>query len=184
MSIISLLDNFINSFNNNFNVNFNLMYLEEKIKNISDDFTMNLYKTFLEGIDLEFKNSKERKLNYVVKDTVERSVLTNICYITFNQTIYKNKLTKKCFYFIRDEILNIKPCQRMTDYAEYTLTKYAMSENMAQAARHALRNTIVSRNCVSKKLSKLDGTIYEEIKRVDSQPNVLYIEMDEIHANL
>ena len=155
MNIISLLDNFINSFNNNFNVNFNIMYLEEKIKNIGDDFTMNLYKNFLEGIDLEFKNSLERKLNYTVKDTVRRSILTSIGYITFNQTIYKNKLTNKCFYFLRDEILNMKPYQRMTDYAEYTLTKYAMSENMAQAARHALRNTIVSRSCVSKKLSSL-----------------------------
>ena len=39
----------------------------------------------------------------------------------------------------------------MTDYAEYTLTKYAMKENMAQAARNAIRNTIVSRSCISKK---------------------------------
>ena len=184
MNIISLLDNFINSFNNKFNVKFNLMYLEEKIKNIGDDFTINLYKNFLEGIDLEFKNSTERKLNYTVKDTVERSILTSIGYITFNQTIYKNKLTNKCFYFLRDEILNMKPYQRMTDYAEYTLTKYAMSENMAQAARHALRNIVVSRSCVSKKLSKLDGTIYEEINKADFQPDILYIEMDEIHANL
>ena len=184
MNILSLLDNFIKTFNESFNTNFSLINLEEKIKNVGDNFTSNLYKQFLEGIDLQFKTSIERLEKYIVKDTVERSILTSIGYITFNQTIYKHRETGKTFYFLRDEILNIKPYQRMTDYAEYTLTKYAMKENMSQAARNAIRNTIVSRSCVSKKMGKLDGTIYEEINKEENQPKILYIEMDEIHANL
>ena len=55
---------------------------------------------------------------------------------------------------------------------------------MSQSARHALRNIEVSRSTVSRKLAKLDGTIIENITRVNNQPDVLYIEMDEIHANL
>ena len=34
-----------------------------------------------------------------------------------------------------------------------------MEENMSQAARHALRNTIVSRSTVSKKIKVLDSSI-------------------------
>jgi hypothetical protein len=59
-----------------------------------------------------------------------------------------------------------------------------MYENMSHAARHALRNTVVSRSTVSKKIAKLDASIYEHVTRCENQPNVLYIEMDEIHANL
>ena len=55
---------------------------------------------------------------------------------------------------------------------------------MSQAAKYALRNTVVSRSTVSKKIKVLDGSIKENIKRTVNQPKVLYIEMDEIHANL
>ena len=55
---------------------------------------------------------------------------------------------------------------------------------MRQSARHALRNTQVSRSTVSKKIGKLDGSIIENVTRCENQPEILYIEMDEIHANL
>ena len=63
------------------------------------------------------------------------------------------------------EILHLKPYQRLTNEAEYQLVKYAMDENMSQAARHALRNTQVSRSTVSKKIGKLDGSIVENITK-------------------
>ena len=55
---------------------------------------------------------------------------------------------------------------------------------MSQSARHALRNTVVSRSTVSRKIKVLDGSINKVITKSTNQPDVLYIEMDEIHANL
>lgn len=55
---------------------------------------------------------------------------------------------------------------------------------MSQSAKHALRNTQISRSTVSKKIKVLDGSINETIIRCTHQPDILYIEMDEIHANL
>ena len=40
-----------------------------------------------------------------------------------------------------------------------------MDENMSQSARHALRNTVVSRSTVSKKIKVLDGSINEVIAK-------------------
>ena len=37
---------------------------------------------------------------------------------------------------------------------------------------------------VSKKINALKGSINEKIERITEQPDILYIEMDEIHANL
>ncbi|MGN1338417.1 MAG: UPF0236 family transposase-like protein [Candidatus Coprovivens sp.] len=183
MKIIPLINEFTNTFNEIFNKNLTPLNLESKIRDVGDIFTLKLYESFLNYIDDKFKNSKERKLIYNIKETRKRTLITSIGYITINSTSYVNKTTKERFVLLR-EILHLKPYQRLTNEAEYQLIKYAMDENMSQAARHALRNTIISRSTVSKKIKVLDGTIEENITRTNNQPDILYIEMDEIHANL
>ena len=183
MKIIPLIDEITNSFNKTFKENLNPLNLESKIRDIGDEFTLKLYEHFLNYIDEKFKISAERKSNYNVKETRKRTLLTSIGYITVNSTSYYSKDTNERFVLLR-EILHLKPYQRLTNEAEYQLIKYAMDENMSQAARHALRNIQVHRSTVSKKIAKLDGSIVENIVKCDKQPDILYIEMDEIHANL
>ena len=183
MKIIPLINEFTNTFNEIFQKNLNPLNLESKIRDAGDMFTLKLYESFLNYIDDKFKHSKERKLIYNIKETRKRTLITSVGYITINSTSYTNKTTKERFVLLR-EILHLKPYQRLTNEAEYQLIKYAMDENMSQAARHALRNTIISRSTVSKKIKVLDGTIEENVTRTNNQPDILYIEMDEIHANL
>ena len=183
MKIIPLINEITNTFNETFKENLNPFNLESKIRNVGDEFTLKLYEHFLNYIDDKFKNSKERKSMFNIKETRYRSLITSIGYINVKSTSYYDKKTKKRFVLLR-EILHLKPYQRLTNEAEYQLVKYAMDENMSQAARHALRNTIISRSTVSKKIGKLDGSIIENITRCENQPEILYIEMDEVHANL
>lgn len=183
MKIIPLINEFTNTFNEIFKENLNPFNLESKIRTAGDNFTLLLYEKFLNYIDDKFKNSKERKMTYNIKETRERTLITSVGCIRVKSTSYYNKTTKERFVFLR-EILHLKPYQRLTNEAEYQLIKYAMDENMSQSARHALRNTQVSRCTVSKKIAKLDGSIIENITKSNNQPDILYIEMDEIHANL
>lgn len=183
MKIIPLINEFTNTFNEIFKENLNPLNLERKIRDAGDAFTLKLYESFLNYIDDKFKNSIERKLIYNIKETRKRTLITSVGCIVVDSTSYVNKQTGERFVLLR-EILHLKPYQRLTNEAEYQLIKYAMDENMSQAARHALRNTIISRSTVSKKIKVLDGTIVENVTRTDNQPPVLYIEMDEIHANL
>lgn len=44
---------------------------------------------------------------------------------------------------------------------------------MSQATKHALRNTIISRSTVSKKIKILDGSINEVIAKSTNQPDIL-----------
>ena len=74
------------------------------------------------------------------------------------------KKDKTSFCYIRD-ILGLKTYQRMTDMAEYKLVKYAMENNMASAGRHAIRNTIISRTTVSRKIKELKGSLHENINK-------------------
>ena len=183
MNILPLITNFLNNFNKHFENKTNLYELENYIVSQGDELTKDLLIKFIEGIDLEYKYSSLRKQIYYVKETRCRTLLTSVGYIDVNFTFYQNKESKKSFCYIRD-ILNLKPYQRMTDNAEYCLINYAKEDNMASAGRHAIRNTIISRTTVSRRIKSLKGSLHEEIKKTDSQPKVLYIEMDEIHANL
>lgn len=183
MKIIPLINEITNSFNESFKNNLNPFNLESKIRNVGDLFTLKLYESFLNYLDEQFKKSKQRKLIYNIKETRNRTLITSIGVISINSTSYINKKTKERFVLLR-EILNLKPYQRLTNEAEYQLIKYAMNENMSQSARHALRNTQVSRSTVSKKIKALDGSINESIIRSTVQSDTLYIEMDEIHASL
>ncbi len=183
MEIIPLINEIANTFNETFNENLNPFDLERKIRDVGDDFTLKLYEHFLNYLDNNFKHSKQRKLKYNIKETRKRTLITSVGCITINSTSYVDKKTKQRFVLLRD-LLYLKPYQRLTNEAEYQLIKYAMSENMSQAGRHALRNVIISRSTVSKKIKVLDGSIIEDITKSTKQPEVLYIEMDEIHANL
>lgn len=183
MEIISLINEITNTFNKIFKENVNPFNLESKIKDVGDTFTIKLYESFLNYFDAQFKNSEYRKENYYIKETRKRTLTTSIGYITINSTSYYNKENNEYYVPLRD-ILRLKAYQRLTNEAEHQLIIYAMDSNMSQSARHALRNTVVSRSTVSKKIRLLNGSIKENITRVTNQPNVLYIEMDEIHANL
>ena len=52
-------------------------------------------------LDLEYKNSKERKDKYYVQQTRERTLITSLGLITFNKTYYKskNKIDGKYEYY-------------------------------------------------------------------------------------
>lgn len=183
MKIIPLINEITNTFNETFKNNLNPLNLESKIRNVGDTFTLKLYESFLNYFDERFKKSKQRKQEFNIKETRQRTLITSVGTITINSTSYIDKQMNEYYVPLRD-ILHLKPYQRLTNEAEYQLIKYAMDENMSQSARHALRNTIISRSTVSKKMAKLDGSVNEIITRCENQPDILYIEMDEIHANL
>ena len=182
MNIISLISFFTNSFNKEFNNNIDFLDLESKIKNIGDDFTKQVYIQYLTYIDDEFAKSNFRKEKYTIKERPVKNIITSFGTITFKHRVYVERDTKKRYSFIKD-ILHLKPYQKITEQAEYQLIKYAMNENMSQAGKHAIRGEVIFRSTVSKKIAKLKGTIHEDIKKANT-PRVLYIEMDEIHANL
>ena len=183
MNIIPLVNEFTNIFNETFNTSLNPLNLESKIRDVGDEFTLKLYQQFLNFLNVRFKDSKERKEKYNIKDTTKKALITSIGIIEVNSTSYYSKEKHERYVFLR-EVLNLKPYQRLTNEAEYQLIKYAMDVNMSQAGKYALRNVVISRSTVSKKLAKLDGSIKEEIRKSVNQPKTLYIEMDEIHANL
>ena len=78
MKIIPLINEITNTFNETFSKNLNSLNLKSKIRNVGDEFTLKLYEHFLNYIDDKFKNSKERKSIFNIKETRYRNLITSV----------------------------------------------------------------------------------------------------------
>ncbi len=91
MNIISLFESFVNHLNEICKHNSFLHELEHNIYNSTNTLNLDVLKNILESLDLEYKNSKERKEKYYVQQTRERTLITSLGLLTFNKTYYKTK---------------------------------------------------------------------------------------------
>ena len=91
MKIIPLINEITNTFNEKFKENLNPLNLESKIRDVGDTFTLKLYESFLNYFDESFKKSKQRKKEFNIKETRQRSLITSVGLITINSTSYINK---------------------------------------------------------------------------------------------
>lgn len=188
MNIISLFNSFVNYFSNILdNSTISLHDLESKIYDSTYNLNLDTLKWILEFIDLQYKSSVERKQLYYVKETRQRTLITSLGLITFNKTYYisKSKINGKHSYFSYiEDYLGIDKWAKMTLRAETTLINNATDNGCSWASKHSIPNHIVSRQTISVKIKNINHNFIEDIKRVLSTPNTLYIEADEVHSNL
>lgn len=184
MNNITFFDTFLKYFfEKNEDICLSFANLEDCIVKFTDESALEFYKFIIEKIYLDYKKSDERKKKYVVKETYSRTLLTSLGPITLSLTRYKDRKTGKSFCYTRD-FLNILPYQRMTLFAKFKIAENSIEFNMSQAARISIRNHEVSRSTVSRLVGKLDGSIHEKNPEKKKHVKVIYIEVDELHANL
>lgn len=86
MNIISLFKLFVNHLSEICKNNSFLHELEHNIFNSTNSLNLDVLKNILESLDLEYKNSKERKEKYYAQQTRERTLITSLGLVTFNKT--------------------------------------------------------------------------------------------------
>ena len=188
MNIIPLINTFLNNINEFLSISNPTFYeLENNIEQSSINFNLNFIKCLLENVDLEYKNSKERKKIYYVHQTFPRTLITSLGLLTFNKTYYrsktKNNNNKFDYYCYLDDFLDIAKWSKMTERAEVKLINNALDNGYSWSGNNTIPNYIVSRQTISKKIKAINYNYTENIKKKDT-PKVLYIEADEVHANL
>jgi len=89
-------------------------------------------KECLERMDLEFKNSPNRKSRYYVAYTGKRTIITMFGEITYIRTLYKDRLDGSYYCYV-DEKLGIGKYYRYTnDVACYAAEAYANENSMVK----------------------------------------------------
>ena len=92
MNILSLFTSFVNYLNQILGNNLFMHELEHHISDATYNLNLETLKNILEFLDLEYKNSKERKEKYYVQQTRERTLITSLGIITFNKSLSKSFL--------------------------------------------------------------------------------------------
>ena len=186
MNMLSLFQLFVNHLSN---ILINNQYLHEIEHNIQDSTnTLNLdtLKQILEFLDLEYKNSKERKDKYYVQQTRPRTLITSLGLLTFDKTYYKSKEKvndKYEYYSFLEDYLGIAKWAKMTLAAETELINNALDNGYTWSANNSIPNYVTTRQTVSSKIQSLNYNYIENITKKET-PDVIYIEADEVHANL
>ena len=121
MNILSLFQSFVNHLNNILIDNQYLHKIEPNIQKSTNILNLDTLKQILEFLDLEYKNSNERKEKYYVQQTRQRTLITSLGLLTFNKTYYKSKKKnngKYEYYSFLEDYLGISKWSKMTLTAE------------------------------------------------------------------
>ena len=186
MNIISLFNSFVNHLNSILDNNLFLYELEHNVSDSTNTLNLDILRNILEYLDLEYKNSKERKEKYYVQQTRERTLITSLGLITFNKTYYKskNKINGKYVYYsYLEDCLGIDKWAKMSLSCEVNLINNALDNGMTWASVNTIPNYSISRQTISTKIKNINFNYFENIIKRQT-PKILYIEADEVHANL
>lgn len=186
MNILSLFNSFVNHLNQILDNNLFLHELEHNVSNSTYTLNLDILKYILEYLDLEYKNSKERKDKYYVQQTRKRTLITSLGLITFNKTYYKSKMKingKYLYYSYLEDYLGISKWAKMSLSCEVNLINNALDNGMSWASINTIPNYEISRQTISTKIKNINYNYFETSIKKET-PNVLYIEADEVHANL
>lgn len=186
MNIISLFNSFVNHLNKILDNNLFLHELEHHISTSTNELNLDILKLILEYLDLEYKNSDERKEKYYVWQTRERTLITSLGILTFNKTYYKskNKINGKYqYYSYLEDYLGIDKWAKMSLSCEVNLINNALDNGMSWASKNTIPNYEISRQTISTKIKNINYNYFENVHKKET-PKVLYIEADEVHANL
>lgn len=186
MNIIPLFQSLVNHLSK---ILVNNQFLHEIEHNISDSTTelnLDILKQILEYLDLEYKNSKERKDKYYVQQIRERTLITSLGLLTFNKTYYKSKKKvngKYEYYSYLEDYLGVSKWAKMSLSCEVNLINNALDNGMSWASINTIPNYEISRQTISTKIKNINYNYFETSIKKET-PSVLYIEADEVHANL
>lgn len=142
-----------------------------------------ILKETLEEFDSIIKESPERKKRWYVERTVEKSLVTSLCTVTFNKTLYKDKKTGEYIYLL-DKIMEMAPHTRITtDGVERILSEAVQTSYRRGGENVSIDETIVSKETTKKILHNLK---FPEIEYPKEKKEVeyLYIDADEDHVSL
>ena len=138
----------------------------------------------IEYAEEEIFKLKERKEQYESLEKDERSVVSIFGEINYKRRYYRNKANDKKVYLL-DELIGIKPKQRLLEDVKERLIKEAIDTSYEKAGNKAAYGVKISKQEVKNEIESLDleKNFYKE-KAIKKQVKNVYIIADEDHVHL
>ena len=161
-----------------------LIELEERFKEISDNFLTGVIKAYLEAIDeavvLDKAGRRERGLVVERRDE-ERTIFTRFGEVNFKRVYYWDKKQEEYIHPV-DKVAGLESYERVSLSVAADMVNHAAEVSYGQSSRHVTGGEI-SRQTVMNKIRKMHGLELERAKQKRSV-KVLHITADEDHVAL
>lgn len=166
--------------------NFNLDHEKNRYSNlfilfqeVINSFSCSFFQNFFEALDNQFKNSKNRKEKYVVnKSNVERTLITIFGTITFNRTLYQNKITGE-YYFYLDDLLGLEAYRNYDPVVRGILVQDSVLTNPNHSSHFSSLNALNLKESLLNSISIPKQTIY----KFKQETKIRMVQYDELPTN-
>ncbi|MGI6574815.1 MAG: ISLre2 family transposase [bacterium] len=155
-------------------------------KKTLDEIGVTLVAEALETIDHAYKNSKERKRCWTVKEkAAEKTLATIFGEVRYKRTYYKNKKTGE-YSYLSDEAVGISAHDKLDASLKAKLIEEAVYMPYSKSGEKASEAVTLTSQTVMNSIRELGSVDNDavEIKQDKRNVKVLYIEADEDHVAL
>jgi len=155
-------------------------------KKTLDDIGVTLVAEALETIDNAYKNSKDRKRYWTVKEKAAEKTLTTIFgEVRYKRTYYKNKKTGE-YSYLSDEAVGISAHDKLDASLKAKLIEEAVYMSYSKSGEKASETVTLTSQTVMNSIRELGSVDNDavKIKQDKRKVKVLYIEADEDHVAL
>lgn len=155
-------------------------------KKTLDEIGVTLVAEALETIDQVYKNSKDRKRFWTVKEKAAEKTLTTIFgEVRYERTYYQNKKTGE-YSYLSDEVVGISVHDKLDASLKAKLIEEAIYMPYSKSGEKASEAVILTSQTVMNSIRELGIVDNDAVEnKQDKKPvKVLYIEADEDHVAL
>ncbi len=155
-------------------------------KKTLDEIGSTLVVEALETLNEVYKNSKERKRHWTVKEKATEKTLTTIFgEVKYKRTYYKNKRTGE-YSYLSDEAVGIKAHDRLDASLKAKLIEDAIFMPYERSAKGATEAVQLTSQTVMNSIREFGRVKNDEVevKQDKKHVKILYIEADEDHVAL
>lgn len=99
--------------------------------------------------------SAKRRQNWIVENTISKSLLTTMGMITYHKTCFRHKVTKEHRYLL-DDITAMEAHARMTEDVEAKRLEQVVDCSYEKTGKMVVRNEKISKQTIKNKLEKLE----------------------------
>jgi len=155
-------------------------------KKTLDEVGTTLVADALETINQAYKDSKQRKQNWVVKNKADKKTLTTVFgEVKYKRTYYQNKKTRECRY-LSDEAAGISAHDKLDLSLKAKLIEEAIFTPYKRSGEKASEAVTLTSQTVMNSIREL-GSVENDavaISQTKRAIKTLYIEADEDHVSL
>lgn len=156
--------------------------LETSVRSTTESFAAGYLGMVMSSINGQIYRDVWRKGKFKVQRNDERTIITSVGDVTFENTYYESCKNKGEYHYLTEEIMGITAHERFSEAAETAMLTEALKTSYGEAAKVLPSKSKITKTTVMNKVHSIAEEIPEEKPEERKKVSVLFIEADEDHV--